>query len=107
MRVQIVLCRQGTEMMDGPLMGEFEGEVKDLEADSWSLCVEQQYLQILDREVVKRQDVIYGTSNHHTDLWDFLKINNFFFCFAPCFAPLASCTYHRLRAVAFSNKKIR
>lgn len=68
MRVQIVLCRQGTEMMDGPLMGEFEGEVKDLEADSWSLCVEQQYLQILDREVVKRQDVIYGTSDHHTDL---------------------------------------
>ncbi|XP_008336601.2 rho guanine nucleotide exchange factor 2-like, partial [Cynoglossus semilaevis] len=53
------LTDEGTEMMDGPLMGEFEGEVKDLEADSWSLCVEQQYLQILDREVVKRQDVIY------------------------------------------------
>lgn len=52
----------GTEMMDGQLMGEFEAEAKELEADSWSLGVEQQYLQQLDRELVKRQDVIYGTS---------------------------------------------
>lgn len=50
----------GTEMMDGQLMGEFEVEAKELEADSWSLGVEQQYLQQLDRELVKRQDVIYG-----------------------------------------------
>lgn len=50
----------GTEMMDGQLMGEFEGEAKELEADSWSLGVEQQYLQQLDKELVKRQDVIYG-----------------------------------------------
>lgn len=47
-------------MMDGQLMGEFEAEVKELEADSWSLGVEQQYLQQLDKELVKRQDVIYG-----------------------------------------------
>lgn len=47
-------------MMDGQLMGEFEAEAKELEADSWSLGVEQQYLQQLDRELVKRQDVIYG-----------------------------------------------
>lgn len=51
----------GTEMMDGQLMGEFEAEAKELEADSWSFGVEQQYLQQLDRELVKRQDVIYGT----------------------------------------------
>lgn len=49
-------------MMDGQLMGEFEAEAKELEADSWSLGVEQQYLQQLDRELVKRQDVIYGSS---------------------------------------------
>lgn len=49
-------------MMDGQLMGEFEAEAKELEADSWSLGVEQHYLQQLDRELVKRQDVIYGTS---------------------------------------------
>lgn len=53
----------GTEMMDGQLMGEFEAEAKELEADSWSLGVDQQYLQQLDKELVKRQDVIYG--NHH------------------------------------------
>ncbi|XP_077568680.1 A-kinase anchor protein 13 isoform X5 [Stigmatopora nigra] len=57
-----------TEMMDGQLMGEFEGEAKEMEADSWSLGVEQQYLQLLDRDVVKRQDVIYElmqTEIHH------------------------------------------
>ncbi|XP_057701735.1 A-kinase anchor protein 13 isoform X2 [Corythoichthys intestinalis] len=57
-----------TEMMDGQLMGEFEGEAKEMEADSWSLGVEQQYLQQLDRNLVKRQDVIYElmqTEIHH------------------------------------------
>lgn len=49
--------------MDGQLMGEFEAEAKDLEADSWSLGVEPQYLQQLDKELVKRQDVIYGVSH--------------------------------------------
>uniref|UniRef100_A0A672YC07 Si:dkey-172h23.2 n=1 Tax=Sphaeramia orbicularis TaxID=375764 RepID=A0A672YC07_9TELE len=57
-----------TEMMDGQLMGEFEAEAKELEADSWSLGVEHQYLQQLDKELVKRQDVIYElmqTEMHH------------------------------------------
>ncbi|XP_047437596.1 A-kinase anchor protein 13 isoform X3 [Mugil cephalus] len=62
------LTDEGTEMMDGQLMGEFEADAKELEADSWSLGVEQQYLQQLDRELVKRQDVIYElmqTEMHH------------------------------------------
>ncbi|XP_035485141.2 A-kinase anchor protein 13 isoform X3 [Scophthalmus maximus] len=62
------LTDEGTEMMDGQLMGEFEAEAKELEADSWSLGVEQQYLQQLDKELVKRQDVIYElmqTEMHH------------------------------------------
>uniref|UniRef100_A0A3Q2ZL98 Si:dkey-172h23.2 n=1 Tax=Kryptolebias marmoratus TaxID=37003 RepID=A0A3Q2ZL98_KRYMA len=62
------LTDEGTEMMDGQLMGEFEADAKELEADSWSLCVEHQYLQQLDRELVKRQDVIYElmqTEMHH------------------------------------------
>ncbi|XP_051920231.1 A-kinase anchor protein 13 isoform X2 [Hippocampus zosterae] len=57
-----------TEMMDSQLMGEFEGEAKEMEADSWSLGVEHQYLQQLDRNLVKRQDVIYElmqTEMHH------------------------------------------
>ncbi|XP_062275977.1 LOW QUALITY PROTEIN: A-kinase anchor protein 13 [Scomber scombrus] len=62
------LTDEGTEMMDGQLMGEFEAEAKELEADSWSLCVEQHYLQQLDKELVKRQDIIYElmqTEMHH------------------------------------------
>lgn len=53
-------------MMDGQLMGEFEADSKELEADSWSLCAEQQYMQQLDKELVKKQDVIYGTFDSPT-----------------------------------------
>ncbi|KAM4596554.1 A-kinase anchor protein 13 isoform 6-T6 [Fundulus diaphanus] len=62
------LTDEGTEMMDAQLLGEFETHAKELEADSWSLCVEQQYLQQQNKEVVKRQDVIYElmqTEMHH------------------------------------------
>ncbi|XP_074522101.1 A-kinase anchor protein 13 [Halichoeres trimaculatus] len=62
------LTDEGTEMMDGQLMGEFEADAKELESDSWSLGVEPQYLQQLDKELVKRQDVIYElmqTEMHH------------------------------------------
>ncbi|XP_035992138.1 A-kinase anchor protein 13 isoform X3 [Fundulus heteroclitus] len=62
------LTDEGTEMMDAQLLGEFENHAKELEADSWSLCVEQQYLQQQNKEVVKRQDVIYElmqTEMHH------------------------------------------
>lgn len=50
----------GTEMMDSQLMGEFEAESKDLEADSWTFTVDKKYVKGLKKEVVKRQDVIYG-----------------------------------------------
>lgn len=60
--IECELCScSGTEMMDAQLLGEFEANAKEFEADSWSLCVEQQYLQQQNKEQVKRQDVIYGT----------------------------------------------
>ncbi|KAK7913546.1 hypothetical protein WMY93_013757 [Mugilogobius chulae] len=62
------LTDEGTEMMDGQLMGEFEADSKDLEADSWSLGVDQHFLQQLDKDLVKRQDIIYElmqTEMHH------------------------------------------
>ncbi|KAA8595976.1 hypothetical protein FQN60_011267, partial [Etheostoma spectabile] len=64
----VTLRNKWTEMMDGQLMGEFEADSKELEADSWSLCAEQQYMQQLDKELVKKQDVIYElmqTEMHH------------------------------------------
>ncbi|KAM3625243.1 uncharacterized protein V6R79_009138 [Siganus canaliculatus] len=62
------LTDEGTEMMDGQLMGEFEADAKEMEADSWSLGVEPQFLQQLDKQLVQRQDVIYElmqTEMHH------------------------------------------
>ncbi|XP_030642519.1 A-kinase anchor protein 13 [Chanos chanos] len=62
------LTDEGTEMMDSQLMGEFEADAKELEADSWSFTVDKKYLKQLKKDVVKRQDVIYEliqTEMHH------------------------------------------
>ncbi|XP_073669387.1 A-kinase anchor protein 13 isoform X8 [Paramisgurnus dabryanus] len=62
------LTDEGTEMMDNQLMGEFEADVKDLEADSWSFMVDKKYLKHLKKDTIKRQDVIYEliqTEMHH------------------------------------------
>lgn len=47
-------------MIDSPLMGDFECDVKDLEADSWSSTVDKKFLKTLKKDEIKRQDVIYG-----------------------------------------------
>ena len=46
--------------MDSQLMGEFECDIKDLEADSWSGTVDKKFLKTLKKDEIKRQDVIYG-----------------------------------------------
>ncbi|XP_023669901.2 A-kinase anchor protein 13 isoform X2 [Paramormyrops kingsleyae] len=62
------LTDEGTEMMDSQLMGEFEVDAKELEADSWSFSVDKKFLKQLKKDVIKRQDVIYEliqTEMHH------------------------------------------
>lgn len=39
---------------------ELDTDAQDLEAESWSLAVEQQHVKKHAKEMVKRQDVIYG-----------------------------------------------
>ncbi|XP_048039691.1 A-kinase anchor protein 13-like isoform X4 [Megalobrama amblycephala] len=59
---------EGTEMIDSRLMGEFEADVKELEADSWSITVDKKCLKQLKKDIIKRQDVIYEliqTEMHH------------------------------------------
>ncbi|KAK1804659.1 hypothetical protein P4O66_020653, partial [Electrophorus voltai] len=62
------LTDEGAELMDSQLLGEFEADTRELEADSWSLTVDKKYLKQLKKDVVKRQDVIYEliqTEMHH------------------------------------------
>lgn len=42
------------------MRGELEYIAQSLEAESWSVAVDQSYLKALSKEAVKRQDVIYG-----------------------------------------------
>lgn len=42
------------------LKSEIELDAHKFEAESWSLCVEPAYAKKQKREVVKRQDVLYG-----------------------------------------------
>ncbi|KAM6962552.1 rho guanine nucleotide exchange factor 18 [Aplochiton taeniatus] len=47
---------------------DLESEAQDLEAESWSLAVDQQYAKKHSKDMVKRQDVIYElmqTEMHH------------------------------------------
>lgn len=50
----------GADMNEGQLMGDFEMDSKQLEAQSWSQVVDGKFLRQQKKDVVKRQDVIYG-----------------------------------------------
>lgn len=52
------------------LRAELESNAQNLEAESWSVAVDQNYLKALSKEAVKRQDVIYG--RQMTIFWIFL-----------------------------------
>uniref|UniRef100_A0A3P8U1G7 Rho/rac guanine nucleotide exchange factor (GEF) 18a n=1 Tax=Amphiprion percula TaxID=161767 RepID=A0A3P8U1G7_AMPPE len=50
------------------LRGELESDSQNLEAESWSVAVDQNYLKDPSKEAIKRQDVIYEliqTEMHH------------------------------------------
>ncbi|XP_021053346.1 A-kinase anchor protein 13 isoform X5 [Mus pahari] len=58
----------GTDMNEGQLMGDFESDSKQLEAESWSRTVDSKFLKQQKKDVVKRQEVIYElmqTELHH------------------------------------------
>ncbi|KAF5927258.1 hypothetical protein HPG69_017735, partial [Diceros bicornis minor] len=62
------LTDEGTDMNEGQLMGDFEIESKQLEAESWSRIVDSKFLKQQKKDVVKRQEVIYElmqTELHH------------------------------------------
>lgn len=48
------------EVYYAAMLEELEREGKDFEADSWSRAVDPSYLQTHRKDVIKRQDVIYG-----------------------------------------------
>ncbi|KAM9844767.1 rho guanine nucleotide exchange factor 18a isoform 2-T2 [Aulostomus maculatus] len=58
------------------LRGELESDAQNLEAESWNVAVDQDYLKNLHKEAVKRQDVIYElmqTEMHHVRTLKVLK----------------------------------
>ncbi|NWI51660.1 AKP13 protein, partial [Calyptomena viridis] len=70
------LVDEGADMNEGQLMGELELDSKQLEAESWSQVVDSKFLQQQNKDIVKRQDVIYElmqTEMHHVRT---LKIMN-------------------------------
>ncbi|XP_032031741.1 A-kinase anchor protein 13 isoform X4 [Hylobates moloch] len=58
----------GTDMNEGQLLGDFEIDSKQLEAESWSRIIDTKFLKQQKKDVVKRQEVIYElmqTELHH------------------------------------------
>lgn len=54
------ICFWHTDLHYAQMRGELEYIAQSLEAESWSVAVDQSYLKSLNKEAVKRQDVIYG-----------------------------------------------
>lgn len=59
-QLTLMLLCEGADMNEGQLMGDLELDSKQLEAESWSQAVDSPFLQQQNKDVVKRQDVIYG-----------------------------------------------
>ncbi|XP_045152429.1 A-kinase anchor protein 13 isoform X3 [Echinops telfairi] len=62
------LTDEGTDMNEGQLMGDFEVDSKQLEAESWSCIVDGKFLKQQKKDAIKRQEVIYElmqTEFHH------------------------------------------
>ncbi|XP_069909574.1 A-kinase anchor protein 13 isoform X25 [Oryctolagus cuniculus] len=62
------LTDEGTDMNEGQLMGDFEIDSRQLEAESWSRIVDSKFLRQQKKDVIKRQEVIYElmqTEFHH------------------------------------------
>lgn len=49
------------------MLEELEIEGRDFEADSWSMVVDSAYLQTHRKDIIKRQDVIYGERERRKD----------------------------------------
>lgn len=47
-------------MNEGQLMGDFEIDSRQLEAESWSRVVDSKFLKQQKKDAIKRQEVIYG-----------------------------------------------
>lgn len=43
------------------MRADLECDAQDLEAESWSLAIDQQFVKRHSKEAMKRQDVIYGS----------------------------------------------
>lgn len=52
---------------------DLESDAQDLEAESWSLAVDPQYVKKHSKEMMKRQDVIYGESDALVVLYCFFR----------------------------------
>lgn len=49
-----------------PLLEELQAEGGCVQADSWSMAVDSKFLQTQHKDVIKQQDVIYGTTHAET-----------------------------------------
>lgn len=56
--IDCLVCHSDSHYVQ--LQGELDSDAQNLEAESWSLAVDQNYVKALNKEAVKRQDVIYG-----------------------------------------------
>lgn len=70
-------CAFGLDAYSVSLRSEIETDAHEFEAESWSVAVEQSYAKRQKKDVIKRQDVIYGKTICYS--------YNFFYFIVPLF----------------------
>lgn len=56
-----LLCSVGTlDVVDSSLWSDLSSDAQELEAESWSLVVDPSFCSKQEKDVIKRQDVIFG-----------------------------------------------
>ena len=53
-------CAFGLDACSVSFRNEIETDAHEFEAESWSVAVEQSYAKRQKKDIIKRQDVIYG-----------------------------------------------
>jgi len=53
------------DVVDSSLWSDLSGDAQELEAESWSLVVDPSFCSKQEKDVIKRQDVIFGKRCKH------------------------------------------
>lgn len=62
------------DVVDSSLWSELSSDAQEFEAESWSLVVDPSFCSRQEKDVIKRQDVIFGEHFKYAQAWFFITL---------------------------------